>query len=341
MRHSTSLFLTVIVAGMSWAAWIVPVVAQPSVQQADVSAPLEQRWQWAGEQFEQLDNAVVAWQFTTELDEKLHINAMAAFEHGIGWSRGISVSALSAGNRTVQDSFLRPHELVVLFRVRNGELQDVDLLASDDPVHWRHRLFWLGPADNNESYQLLAGLLDVGANRELNRGLINAIALHRVNERTAFLNSLFNTAQWADYRTVVLHALAQQQSSETETLLLEIAGDSTAVLPERRIATTALRTYDSPASMQLLLALTGPDQPAGLRREAIESLAWFPAEQVTDSLNQIAWFDENHRVRNEAVESLAKLHDGDANTLLLAIARQHPSLATREEAMQRLQRQLF
>jgi len=266
---------------------------------------------------------------------------MAAFEHGIGWSRGISVSALSAGNRTVQDSFLRPHELVVLFRVRNGELQDVDLLDSDDPVHWRHRLFWLGPADNNESYQLLAGLLDVDANRELNRGLINAIALHRVNERTAFLNSLFNTAQWADYRTVVLHALAQQQSSETETLLLEIAGDSTAVLPERRIATTALRTYDSPASMQLLLALTGPDQPAGLRREAIESLAWFPAEQVTDSLNQIAWFDENHRVRNEAVESLAKLHDGDANTLLLAIARQHPSLATREEAMQRLQRQLF
>lgn len=341
MRRSTSLFITVLLAGMSWAAWIVPVVAQPASEQADSALALDQRWQWASEQFVQLDNAVVAWQFTTDLDEKLHVNAMTAFEHGVGWSRGISVSALSAGNRRVQDSFLRSRELVVLIRIRNGELQDVDLLDSDHPVHWRHRLFWLGAANSVASYQLLAGLLDVDASRELNRGLINAIALHTVNERAAFLTSLFNTDRWADYRTVILNALAQQQSAETETLLLEIAGDNDAVLAERRIAVTALRTYDSAASMQLLLSLAEADQPAGLRREAIESLAWFPAELVTESLNQLAWFDENHRVRNEAVESLSKLHSGDANTLLLAIARQHPSAATREEALQRLQHQLF
>lgn len=341
MRRSTSLFVTVLLAGMGWAAWIVPVVAQPAVEQADLTVALDQRWQWASEQFAQLDSAVVAWQFTTELDEKLHVDALAAFEHGIGWSRGISVSALSAGNRRAQDSFLRSRELVVLFRIRKGALQDVDLLDSDDPLHWRHRLFWLGAANSNESYQQLASLLDVDANRELNRGLINAIALHTVNERAAFLTSLFNTDRWADYRTVILNALAQQQSAETETMLLEIAGNLNAALPERRIAITALRTYDSTASMQLLLTLTEADQPAGLRREAIESLAWFPAELVTGSLNQLAWFDESRRVRNEAVESLSKLHSGDANALLLAIARQHPSVATREEALQRLQHQLF
>ncbi len=341
MRLSSSLVLSVLLAGISWAAWIVPVVAQTDMRVADTALELEQRWMWAEEQLGPASDSLVAWQFSTTLDEKLHINAFSAFEHGIGWQRGVSVAALLAGNRRPQEPYLRARELVVLAHFSNGKLIDIDVLDSADPIHWQHPLYWLGAADSSASYQLLAGMLDPAGEHAINRDLIALIGLHTVNERNGLLNALFTTPQWAAYRPALLHALAQQQSTATENLLLEIAADEQSALEERLVAITALRSFSSASSLQLLLSLTEETQLHRLRREAIESLAWFPAQQVSERLNQIAWFDENRRIRNEAVESLAKLQSSSANTLLLAIARQHPSAETREEAIDSLRHQLF
>lgn len=341
MRSFASRLLTLLATCAGCVVWTLPALAQIEVHEADTSLTLEARWQWATEQLPGDSSAYIAWRFTTVLDEKLHINAMAAFEHGIGWQRGLSVNALIAGNRRPQEIHLRSRELVMLMKFSNRQLLEIDLLDSTDPIRWQQRLYWLGDGESVASYQLLAGLLDPDAERSVNRSLINAIGVHTVNERNGFLNALLNTSQWASYRPVILHALAQQHSGETETLLLESAASDNTELTERLVAITALRSYSSLDSLQVLLSLTDARYPQRLRREAIESLAWFPAEQVSEHLNQIAWFDDNHRVRNEAVKSLAKLQSGNANTLLLTIARQHPSAATREEAMDTLRHQLF
>ena len=316
MARSSSLLLSLLLTGLVWTAWIVPVVAQPSVQLADQSQALDQRWEWALDQQANSSNALIAWRFTGELDEKLHVNGLPRFGHGfgwngarwngvgwngVGWSNGVSIDALLAGNHNPQQSYLRERDLIVLGQLSDGKLVDVDVFEHDQPVAWQLPLYWLGEANASQSYQLLATLLDSEGSQAANRGLINALALHSVNERTAFLNSLMNTEQWKEYRSALLYALAQQRSSTTETLLLAIAEDSEAVIRERIQATSLLRGFNSAETLALLLALSSGDEPEDLRREAIESLAWFLADDVSLELNQLAWFDENHRIRNEAV----------------------------------------
>ena len=339
MRRASPHFTALLLLGLLWVSLSASTLAQTVIEHPDTSQSLQQRWQWARQQSS--DEVLIAWQFATRLDEKLHINALSAFEHGSGWNRGISIDALLAGNRRPQETFLRDRELVVLARSRDGELLDIDVLDSEDTGFWRYPLYWLGEADASASYQLAAALLDTAGHAAANRGLIQAIALHAVNERTAFLYSLFTTPQWTDYRLALLKALTQQVSPGTETLLLEIAADDSAAFQERRLCVSGLRAFDSAASLQLLLDLSASGQPAELRREAIESLAWFAPERVTTALNQLAWFDDSHRIREEAVDSLARLYNDDADTMLLAIARDHPSAATRDEALTRLQRKLF
>ena len=341
MRRTSPQIAALLMLGLVCLSLTATALAETLIEHPDANQTLQQRWQWAQQRQGTTGEALVAWQFNTDVDEKLHVNALSAFEHGIGWNRGLSLDALLAGNRRAQDAFMRPRELLVVAHISKGELRDVDVLDRKDTGFWRHTLYWLGAADASESYQLAASLLDAQGQAAANRGLIQAIALHAVNERTAFLNSLFTTAQWAEYRPLLVSALAQQASIESESLLLEIAHDETGDLHERRLATSALRAFGSASTLQLLLELTSDEQPSELRREAIESLAWFEPEQVTESLNQIAWFDADHRVRDEAVQSLARLRSEDADVLLLAIAREHPSAATREEALTRLQRKLF
>jgi len=83
------------------------------------------------------------------------------------------------------------------------------------------------------------------------------------------------------------------------------------------------------------------DQPFEVRREAVETLSNFSPSLVAERLRQIAWSDSNEGIREEAIESLADLRDSAANLMLLDIARNHPSVHTSKEALDRLQDQLF
>lgn len=63
---------------------------------------------------------------------------------------------------------------------------------------------------------------------------------------------------------------------------------------------------------------------------------------VTDEHSDIDVADDsNEGIREEAIESLADLRDSAANLMLLDIARNHPSVHTSKEALDRLQDQLF
>ena len=91
----------------------------------------------------------------------------------------------------------------------------------------------------------------------------------------------------------------------------------------------------------LELAEAERDQPVEMRREAIESLSGFDASLMASRLNQLAWSDSSQAVREEAIESLADLNDGAANSMLLELTRNHPRRHTSREALDRLQKNFF
>lgn len=309
--------------------------AQPLHSHPDVNQALQARWNWASS--EALGNrAWVAWQFTSVLNENVISASSFGFQHG-----GLSLDALLAGNTSPQQGFATSRRLAILAEFRDGQLVDIDTIDAAQPVQFAGPVYWLGEATSTASYRLLVSMLDADQSTRLNRGLIRAIGLHNHSERTAFLNSLLSTADWSEYRRPVIFALTLQHATAVETLLLQIAADRELDTNERRLAIGALRYYGSDASLALLLELTAAEQHDKLRAEAVESLAWFNPAQVIPTLQQLAWFDDNNKVRDQAIDSLARLHTNDANALILGIARDHPSAATREQAMHQLQKELF
>lgn len=311
------------------------VSAQALQRHPDVGQPLDARWRWGQEQVV-ANTAWVVWQFQTALDEKTMANAGFGFRHS-----GLSLDALLAGNTNRQQDFATPRRLALLAQFRDGELMDIETVDMAQPLPIAGPVYWLGEATSTASYRLLVSMLDTDLSVRLNRGLIRAIALHNHSERTAFLNSLLTTTAWAEYRRPILIALTLQHSTEVETLLLQIAADANQDIDERRIAVSGLRHYGSDASLALLVDLTAAGQPRRLRQEAAESLAWFNPDQVINTLQQLAWFDDSNDVREEAIASLSQLHSNNANALILDIARDHPSPSTRQEALQKLQDELF
>ena len=78
-----------------------------------------------------------------------------------------------------------------------------------------------------------------------------------------------------------------------------------------------------------------------LRAEAVDTLSSFEPSLVIDQLNRLAWGDSDEEVRENAVQGLGYLETQSANSLLLEIARNHPSSDTRSEAMQVLEDLVF
>ena len=108
----------------------------------------------------------------------------------------------------------------------------------------------------------------------------------------------------------------------------------------------ALEEMDSvPPDLALpfLIAVSdGTSTYAGeLRAEAVDTLASFEPSLVIDQLNRLAWGDSDEEVRENAVQGLGDLVSQSANSLLLEIARNHPSNETRREAMEVLEDLVF
>lgn len=317
-----------------------PGLAQEFVRYPGQSPDLDSRWQWS-QQAAAGDRAWIGWQFTTRVDEKLLAGVGQGLQHGYYRQAGLSINAHLAGLDNQQQAHIVASQLVLLMNTENGVLRHVELTRASRPLSLEAPVYWLGEVSSDSSYRQLVSLLDEAQSGHVKTGLIMALGMHDHSDRTAYLDSLRRTPAWQSLAADLLRALSLQHSPAVESLLLEVAGDQGQAPRLRRIATTALRGYGSDISLNLLLELAQTDRDSEVREEAVQSLAYFPAEQVRQVLHDLAWFDGSASIRREAVQSLGRLREAQANDLMLTIAREHPSADTREEALEQLQRRLF
>jgi hypothetical protein len=326
--------LTLLLPGL-----MVPAAAQAQelVRAPAGSEALDDAWQWALAELS-TRSGWIAWQISSTLDEKI---APVNYYGNVYAFRGLSVDAMLAGNVRAQQAFPRQQELLVMILVERGMPSRLEVTSPQHPQQWRYPVYWLGEAGTEESFSLLRAELDPAKPVNVVTHLLYAIGLHNHPDRTAFLNSLYTTEAWKNFRTPILASLALQQSSETEQLMLEIAADDLAGVEEREAAIRALASYDSAAAVALLRSMTDEGEPPVLREEAIEALAYFAGGQVETLLRSLAWDDNHFRIREAAVESLADLASASARAQLLEIARDHPSADTRDAALESLLDELF
>jgi HEAT repeat protein len=119
-------------------------------------------------------------------------------------------------------------------------------------------------------------------------------------------------------------------------LLKELAAAGTdAAVQEEAIET--LGDVDNPRAAEALreLARTHPDDQ--LRMEAVKTLAETAASAESVSLfKSLALSDRSEDVQREAIEALAELADGAGIDTLVELAREHPNVDLRKDALEAL-----
>ena len=146
----------------------------------------------------------------------------------------------------------------------------------------------------------------------------------------------------ADVREEALELLTSMNASAAFPVLKEIVmTDSNPYVREE-----AMEEMDAiPADLALPFLFEVTDAADAydidLRAEAVDTLSSFEPSLVIDQLNRLAWGDSDEEVRENAVQGLGYLETQNANSLLLEIARNHPSSDTRSEAMQVLEDLVF
>lgn len=334
------------------------VISQALTEYPDGPRPLNEKWEWGlGQAADPARNSAwIAYQFNTELDEKIGI-AISSFQNDYyqwngysyrgSWNGyrsygnanarndGNSIASLFAGNRSPQQLHLRQHELLVLARFSYGTLDEFRIVDASTPINWRNSpVFWLGAASAGESFRLLSEQLALDFADNVSRALIRGIGLHRDQDRTAFLSSLLNSRNWQAIRPAIIQSIAMQSSAAVEALLISAASDANEAQLVRRIAISALSRYDTPAALAALQDLSGMMNPQSVRRAAVASLAAFEADEVTQLLRTMVLLASNAVVSEQALRGLS-LRPGQFDTIA-NVAGEHDDSRLRRAAVSML-----
>ncbi len=339
------LFLWVGLAGAGGA------LAQPLLSYTPVTDSLDVKWDWALETIaDNGDSGWLAWQLSTRLDEKIDPRNRSGYGDFIrwnnqsrylnlggnsGWRNGLSMNALLAGNERPQQDRLRELEIVLVFHISNGSVQQLLVTDPGQPVYWRNQaVAWLGSSSPEQSFRKIASLLDANQADWLQRQLIRTLGMHAVADRTAYLSAMYGTEDWSGVAPYIVEALALQKSTEVETILVNTATDENANLTTRRVAISALSRYDGDLALETLTALAGDLNPTGVRVEAVESLGMYDRPDVVELLRELVFEDGNEAVQEQALGSLAWL-PGQFDTIA-EIAHLHGNSELRQEAVEEL-----
>jgi hypothetical protein len=234
--------------------------------------------------------------------------------------------------------------LVVLARVVDGRLERLRSIGDDCPVDaGGTTITWLTGVTPAESVKYLDGLtradaLNVGATRRLAESAVSALALHQDPSALPVLDRLSSAA--------------------------------TADAALRRQAATGLAAHGGTMGFDRVVALIRSERGRDLRRSFVGALAQSPHEKTTDMLLEIARTDADAGVRGEAamryirragqpalatalamldkepndeakrriISGIGSLPEPVAAPALIQLARTHPNVVVRKDAVSALGR---
>jgi beta-lactamase regulating signal transducer with metallopeptidase domain/HEAT repeat protein len=247
---------------------------------------------------------------------------------------GVSLS------ESVGDYAPRQHTVLLGFdgSGRRPKLLRVHMANFIFPMHFNGwPLMWLQNTNGAASIATLAAMREFAADAEVMGDLPAAIGAHADRRVATPILSRWATdsREPREMRNEAIHALAQQEDPEALAIIARIARrDRDEGL--RVDAVEALAELPVAAAADTLLAFARSLETSQLRLEAIEALGERKEPQIAGWLDRIARTGD-YEARNEAVESLAHLPDGDGLARLVDLANDaRVESTTRLEAVEAL-----
>ena len=234
--------------------------------------------------------------------------------------------------------------LVVLARLFEGRLErirtigdDCQIDASGTTIHW---LTGITPA---ESVQFLDGLtradaLNVSATRRLAEAAVSAIALHQ--DASAFpaldrLSSL-TTADSGLRRQAVSGLAAYRGAQGFERVVALIKAEQNR--DQRRSYVSALAQRPHEKAIDTLLEIARTDTDANVRGEAVLRYMRRAGQPSLATALVILDKDPDDEVKRRVVSGISTLPESVAAPALIQLAKTHPSVVVRKDAVSALGR---
>ncbi|MDQ3805029.1 MAG: HEAT repeat domain-containing protein [Acidobacteriota bacterium] len=215
-----------------------------------------------------------------------------------------------------------------------------------------HPVYWAGRASNEESLNLLRGLVESGQKPDVQERAALALALHDDARVAPMLKDLVRTSRaenirstavfWLgqgggqtpylaaivrdgkendDLRRAAAHAIGASRDQEALSTLQSLYSSSLPEDVKRGIIHAVADNENRPAAYAFLLRVAQTDRDAESRQAAVHQLADTGRESAVEDLIRIYGAERDTDVRRAVIHALAEIRDARAEAKIVEIAR--------------------
>jgi HEAT repeat protein/beta-lactamase regulating signal transducer with metallopeptidase domain len=200
----------------------------------------------------------------------------------------------------------------------------------------RAPVFWLGFADESQSFNRVRNLFERARAERLQHLLIDLASMHgNSNVVIPFLTRLVDLSQPSHIRNEAAEGFGHHHDPRSVDILLRVA--RTDPLSEVRAeAAETIGEVQTPQAIPALTDLVNDSDDAEVRREAAEAFGDQPAGQALPALERVIASNGDDDVLGEAIEALGELEGVNVLNALVEIVNTHARRHAQQEAVETL-----
>jgi HEAT repeat protein len=305
---------------------------------ARATDPLDARWQWAlgDARRQRLSSFWIAYSFETPVhagDVVMSDSNGNSFVASGGWHEASGpplrdVLGDGGGN------------IVVLLHYRGTGDGDVDRAVYRSATAGfdfeRTPLFWLGYADESQSFDRVRGLFERARTKGMQTLLVELASMHgNSNVVIPFLTRLVDLTQPSDIRGEAAEGFGHHHDPRSVEILLRVARTDP-LSDVRAEAAETIGEVQTPQAIPALTDLVRDSDDVAVRREAAEAFGDQPADQALPALERVIAASTDEDVLTEAVEALGDLEGASVLSALVQIVNTHANPRAQQEAVETL-----
>jgi HEAT repeat protein/beta-lactamase regulating signal transducer with metallopeptidase domain len=228
--------------------------------------------------------------------------------------------------------------IVVLLHYRGTDDDAIDRAAYRSATigfdFERAPLFWLGFADDTQSFNQVRGLFERARAKDIQHFLIDLASIHgNSNLVIPFLTRLVEASQPTAIRHEAAEGFGHQHDPRSVEILMRVARTDS-VSEVRAEAAETIGEVQAPQAIAALTDLVNDSDDVEVRREAAEAFGEQPPEQALPALERVIATSGDEAVLNEAVEALGEIDDARALDALMRVIWEHKDEQLQREAVE-------
>ena len=228
--------------------------------------------------------------------------------------------------------------IVVLLHYRGNGADAIDRVAYRSAKlgfdFGRTPLFWLGFADESQSFDRARSLFEQARREPIRVSLLELASIHgNSNLVIPFLTRLVDASQPPAIRNEATEGFGNHHEARSIEVLLRVARTDP-LSDVRAEAAETIGEVQTPQSIPALNTLVDDSDDPEVRREAAEAFADQPVDQALAALERLIAANREDEVLGEAIEALGELEGAGVLELLVQTVNAHPNRHAQREAVE-------